>query len=148
MSEKNDDPRDRIQYPEPTNRANMLVSGVQDFFGQFRMAWRLLMDGRVPSLTKIVPLATALYILSPIDILPDMALGLGQLDDLAILLLGLRLFIEICPPDLVEEIKAGHLLKQGNWTPSANSGPVIDLEARVPRDDADKDKENPFETFN
>lgn len=146
MSEKNDDPRERTQYPESTNQANMFVSGVQDFLGQFRLAWRLLLDGRVPSLTKIVPLLTALYVLSPIDFIPGAVLGLGQLDDLAVLLVGLRLFVELCPPNLVEELKAGHLVKQGDWAPPA-TGPVIDLEARLPRDDADEDKGDHFETF-
>ncbi|MEA3338874.1 MAG: DUF1232 domain-containing protein, partial [Chloroflexota bacterium] len=39
----------------------------------------------------------------PMDIIPDMALGLGQLDDLAVVLLGLKLFIELAPPDVVRE---------------------------------------------
>jgi hypothetical protein len=37
------------------------------------------------------------------------ALGLGQLDDLAVLLLGTKLFIELSPPDVVRE----HLLALG-----------------------------------
>ncbi|MBN2003239.1 MAG: DUF1232 domain-containing protein [Anaerolineae bacterium] len=143
MSEKNNDSRERMQYPDSTRQANVVVAGMQDFFGQFRLAWRLLLDGRVPSLTKIVPLLTALYVLSPVDLVPDLALGLGQLDDLAIFLVGLRLFVELCPPDLVEELKSAHLIKR-NWTPS--EGPVIDLEARLPSD-VDEDKEDDFETF-
>ena len=47
-----------------------------------------------------------IYLLSPVDFIPDLALGLGQLDDLAIFLVGLRLFIDICPPELVAEYQA------------------------------------------
>ena len=38
-----------------------------------------------------------------IDLLADPMLGLGQLDDLAVIALGLRLFISLCPPALVEQ---------------------------------------------
>lgn len=51
----------------------------------------------------MIPLATLLYILSPIDLLPDPILGLGQLDDLAALILGVKLFIEMCPREIVRE---------------------------------------------
>jgi uncharacterized membrane protein YkvA (DUF1232 family) len=43
------------------------------------------------------------YLVSPADFLPDVAIGLGQLDDIAIFLLGMKLFIELAPTDLVRE---------------------------------------------
>jgi hypothetical protein len=57
----------------------------------------------VPFWTKLIPPAVLIYILSPVDFLPDVALGLGQLDDLAILLIGTKLFIELAPADVVRE---------------------------------------------
>jgi uncharacterized membrane protein YkvA (DUF1232 family) len=77
-----------------------------NLFNSFRIAWRLLRDSQVPMGAKLVPLLTILYILSPIDFLPDLAIGLGQLDDLAILLLGTQLFIAVSPKDIVERIRA------------------------------------------
>jgi uncharacterized membrane protein YkvA (DUF1232 family) len=68
---------------------------------QFRLTWRLLWDPRVPSSTKLVPFLTLLYIISPIDFLPDWFLGLGQLDDLGVLLLGVRLFTQLSPEQIV-----------------------------------------------
>ncbi len=68
-----------------------------------RLTWHLLTDGRVPIGVKLIPLATLLYILSPIDLFPDPILGLGQLDDLAALILGVKLFIEMCPQEIVRE---------------------------------------------
>jgi uncharacterized membrane protein YkvA (DUF1232 family) len=66
-----------------------------------RLVWRLLRDPDVPSSLKAIPPASLLYLLFPFDFLPDLALGLGQLDDIAIILLGLKLFIELCPQDIV-----------------------------------------------
>jgi uncharacterized membrane protein YkvA (DUF1232 family) len=66
-----------------------------------RLVWRLLRDPDVPASFKMIPPATLLYLLFPFDFLPDLALGLGQLDDIAVILLGLKLFIELCPQDIV-----------------------------------------------
>ncbi len=66
-----------------------------------RLVWRLLRDPAVSSWLKMIPPATLLYLLFPIDFIPDLALGLGQLDDVAIILLGLKLFIELSPQEIV-----------------------------------------------
>ena len=47
-------------------------------------------------------MAAIAYLLMPIDILPDMIPGLGQLDDLGVLLLGAKMFIEMAPQDIVQ----------------------------------------------
>src|SRR5512136_1395983 len=77
-----------------------------NLFNSFRIAWRLMWDSRVPASAKLVPILTVLYILSPIDLVPDVIVGLGQLDDLAILLLGTQLFIAVSPKDVVARIRA------------------------------------------
>jgi uncharacterized membrane protein YkvA (DUF1232 family) len=46
-----------------------------------RLTWNLLNDERVPVLTRGLMLLPALYIASPIDILPDFIPVLGRLDD-------------------------------------------------------------------
>ena len=43
-----------------------------------------------------------LYLISPIDFVPDVLLGLGQLDDFGVILLGMTLFVKLCPPELVD----------------------------------------------
>jgi uncharacterized membrane protein YkvA (DUF1232 family) len=70
---------------------------------QLRLIWRLLNDSRVPTWTKLLVPATLLYVISPIDFIPDVVLGLGQLDDLTVLLLGLWLFVDLCPKDIVRQ---------------------------------------------
>jgi uncharacterized membrane protein YkvA (DUF1232 family) len=110
---------------------------VRDFLGQFGVAWRLFWDGRVSLPSKIVPVLTIAYVLLPLDLLPDMALGLGQLDDLAILMFGMRLFIELAPRAVVQEYTAG--ADGPAWRP--DEGPVIDLDGEVIVDDKRWDEE-------
>ncbi len=125
---KSEKPSASLQKADP----NKFFGWFEEFFGQFRLGWRLLLDGRVSVFTKIIPVLTTAYILSPIDLFPDLALGFGQLDDLAVFLIGLRLFIDMCPPELVDEHKGGTPptpQMPSNWTPPDD---VIDVEARVP----------------
>ena len=68
-----------------------------------RLALRLVRDPRVPTAAKILFGATVLYMLSPIDVVPDWFPVLGQADDLLVLLAGLNLFLRACPKWLVEE---------------------------------------------
>jgi uncharacterized membrane protein YkvA (DUF1232 family) len=61
---------------------------------------------------KVVALAPLVYVLSPIDLIPDFILGLGQLDDLGIVFAGMRLFEAIVPDYVVQEHRA--LIRQRN----------------------------------
>jgi uncharacterized membrane protein YkvA (DUF1232 family) len=47
-------------------------------------------DARVPRRTKIGAALAAAYLVSPVDLLPDFLPGIGQLDDLAILVWAVR----------------------------------------------------------
>ncbi len=101
--------QDRRPMPAPPRDTNALIAWLQDVSRQVRLAWRLFQDQRVPAWTKVIPPAALAYVFFPIDIIPDMALGLGQLDDVAVLLLGVKLFIELAPPEVVRE----HLTRLG-----------------------------------
>lgn len=72
-------------------------------WNQIRLTWRLLRDPRVPLWTKVIPFAGIIYVLSPLDLIPDLLIGLGQLDDLGIILAGMRLFETVVPADIVAE---------------------------------------------
>ena len=65
------------------------------------LAWKLLRDPRVPLRTKTIPLFVIFYILSPFDLVPFYLPVIGQLDDFALLLLGMRLFVRLAPPEVV-----------------------------------------------
>lgn len=68
-----------------------------------RLAWRLLRDGRVGWLPRLTLLAAGLYAILPIDFLPDVYPLVGQVDDLALLLLAWKLFLRLCPRHVVDE---------------------------------------------
>jgi uncharacterized membrane protein YkvA (DUF1232 family) len=63
----------------------------------------LFQDARVSLLAKLVPMAILAYLILPVDLLPDFLPALGQLDDLVVLLLGFKLFLRLCPPDVVQQ---------------------------------------------
>lgn len=74
----------------------------QEQWQNIRLIWRLIRDPEVPIYLKLIPFAAVAYLFFPIDFLPDAFLGLGQLDDLTILLLGSKAFTQLVPKHLVE----------------------------------------------
>src|SRR3989442_12928631 len=68
-----------------------------------RLVWALLRDSRVPGQQKLILAGIAAYLVLPIDLIPDFVPVLGQLDDLAVVLLGLDLFIRSAPRAVVDE---------------------------------------------
>jgi uncharacterized membrane protein YkvA (DUF1232 family) len=118
----------------------------QSIMSQGRLVWRLLNDKRVPSWLKLVPFAGLLYLLSPIDLIPDLMLpGLGQLDDVAVILLTLKLFVELCPPGVVRDHLEAVTGTAGDSAvgPERASDPYIDVPYRVIETDKVQEKENP-----
>ena len=69
---------------------------------RLRLVWLLFWDGRIPLWAKSVLPLSLLYLISPIDFVPDVILGFGQLDDLSVILLGMALFVKLCPQDIVQ----------------------------------------------
>jgi uncharacterized membrane protein YkvA (DUF1232 family) len=100
-----------------------------------RLAWRLMLDRRVPWVTKAIPVAAIAYVLSPVDFLPDFLLGLGQLDDVAILLLGLKAFISMSPQSLVERYVSEIRMRSAAPAADPDEGDYITAEYRVMDDD-------------
>ena len=68
-----------------------------------RLVWGLARDPRVPVQQKAVLAGIAAYLAFPIDLIPDFIPVLGELDDLAVLVLGLDWFIRNAPRDVVDE---------------------------------------------
>jgi uncharacterized membrane protein YkvA (DUF1232 family) len=64
---------------------------------------RLVQDPRVNLAPKLVVLGALAYVVLPTDLVPDFVPGLGQADDVAVLLAGLKLFLRLCPPAVVQE---------------------------------------------
>jgi len=69
-----------------------------------RLYWRLFRDRRVSILPKGLLVLTLVYVISPFDVIPDFLPVIGEMDDVAVVLSGLWLFIRLCPPEVVREM--------------------------------------------
>lgn len=111
----------------PPGDTNALLGWIQDIARQARLAWRLFWDQRVPLWTKLIPTAAMAYVLFPFDIIIDLVPGLGQLDDIAVLLIGTKLFVELAPPDVVREhlLALGARIKEWRVVDEDDGSPVV-----------------------
>lgn len=84
------------------------------FAGQLlRVSWLLFWDRRVSLFLKVLPLAALIYVLSPIDLLRDFKLGIGQVDDVIVAGVLLTLFVTFSPRSVVSEHSRGRMRGRG-----------------------------------
>jgi uncharacterized membrane protein YkvA (DUF1232 family) len=105
-----------------TGAFRTLVSDVQ-------LAIRLVREPAVAPYLKAVPIAALVYVLSPLDVLPDFIPVIGQLDDLGILVLGLKTFLRMCPADAVAFHREA-IAQSRPFSPMSSDREVIDAEFR------------------
>ncbi len=88
------------------------------------LTWQLMADPQVSGLLKLcLPVFSLLYLISPIDLLVGM-----PFDDIAVLILASRVFVQLAPPDAVERARR-KLGRFGGYTPPSTP----------PSDEPDKD---------
>ncbi len=63
---------------------------------RIKLIMRLMGDGRVNPFLKLLPIGSLIYLVMP-DIAP------GPIDDAAVIWLATYLFVELCPPEVVQE---------------------------------------------
>ncbi len=68
-----------------------------------RLYWRLLWDRRVSIWPKAMLVLGLIYVVSPVDFIPDIVPLIGEVDDLVLIIIACRLFIYLCPPEIVQE---------------------------------------------
>jgi hypothetical protein len=99
---------------------------VQDLLLRIKLVLRLMGDRRVSMLVKVIPVAAILYLLGFPDLAP------GPVDDAGVIWLGMYLFVELCPSDVVEEHMAA--LKRTSPYPwqdqVSSSDEIIDVDFR------------------
>lgn len=86
--------------------------------GRWRLLRRILADRRVPLCARLIIPALVLYLLSPIDIVPDFIPFLGYLDDLVVLALAVWAFSRLTRPGIVMEHAAALLDESPENRPS------------------------------
>jgi uncharacterized membrane protein YkvA (DUF1232 family) len=111
----------------------------QDLVMQFKLIFRLIGDRDVNFLLKLLPIASIIYAVSPIDLLPEIALPIvGYLDDAAVLWLGLTLFVALCPDEIVKKHReALENVIHGTWrdAPEKPTAEIIEENAEKTPDE-------------
>lgn len=70
----------------------------EGLFGRIRRVARLLVDPRTPKLPRFAVALAAIYLLSPVDLIPDWVFPIvGWLDDLTVLWVALRWLVKSAP---------------------------------------------------
>lgn len=105
MSRLDESPVDKRQAREIAREAILLTPNLAKLLG------RIIRDPRVSVRRKSFAAAALIYVVSPIDLIPDFVAGFGQLDDLVIVAVALNHLIAGAGRDVVEQ----------HWDGSADS---------------------------
>jgi len=70
-----------------------------------RLVWKLLTDSRVPFWVRIALPLALIYVISPIDILPDFIPVMGRVDDIIAIVAGIMILLKLAPKKVVNQHK-------------------------------------------
>ncbi len=99
---------------------------LQDMLLKAKLVFRLMGDKRVNTGLKLIPIGSLLYLVFPADFLPFM-----PFDDIAVVGLGMYLFIELCPQFVVEEHMTNLRLNiPGPFQKGTENDIVVDAEVK------------------
>ena len=106
----------------------------QDLITRVKLILRLIGDKRINFFLKLLPIAAAIYVISPIDLLPGAVFPfIGALDDAVVIWLGTTMFVSLCPDDIVQEhTNALNKVVSGTWRDAGDeegTGEIIDASA-------------------
>jgi len=104
------------------NKLNKIVSSrpgfLNDILNRLKLVLRLMGDPRVNILLKGLPVFGLIYLISPLD------LAIGPIDDAVVIWLSLTLFVELCPPEIVQEHMAElNKVIPGQWRDASSAEP-------------------------
>ncbi len=106
----------------------------QDLVQRIKLIGKLMGDKRINFFLKILPVASLVYLVAPIDLAPGLALPvIGALDDAAILWLGTTLFVSLCPEEIVQEHMGGlEKVVDSTWHDAPKEEPtdIVEVEPR------------------
>lgn len=115
-------------YTQGSGRWN--ISGIMN---DASTAWRLFRSPQMPTALKILlPAAALVYWISPIDLLPGIVI-----DDIALVILALKMFVSLAPPEAKDAAQGTWSGTQSSYT-NANQRPddrdVVDTTWKVVED--------------
>ena len=90
-----------------------------DMGNYFKLVMRLIGDDRVNPLLKILPIGSVIYLLVPDPII-------GPFEDATFIGFATYLFVELCPPEIVEEHRRALDPEYGGSAQSKNDDNVVD----------------------
>lgn len=105
-----------------TLRFRKLLTGWAWLRAEGAVLWRALWHPQTPNTARLAAVGIILYVLSPIDLMPDFIPILGWLDDLVILPLGLAMVRGLIPQDV--------WLASGGTLPTKGGGRLKDVTPR------------------
>jgi uncharacterized membrane protein YkvA (DUF1232 family) len=109
-----------------------------------RLVLRLMGDRRVPYRLKLLIPAAIVYLVSPIDLVPDILPALGHIDDVVVVILSVAVFLAMAPRDVVLEHLRGTRNGSGRGTVDEKGGQakstVIEGSYRVVEDEGEPDR--------
>ena len=105
------------------------------YWARMRLVSRLMRDPRVPTWAKgIAPGLAALYLLMPIDLIPDLLVGLGQIDDIGVIGIAMLVTTRLLPRLTSNAVLLEHLelftRRGGPWN-KAEPANVVETTFRV-----------------
>lgn len=94
----------RNLFQQSLRNPNAVIPFIVSLPKYIRLYGRLLRDPRVPLWPKVVFVASFVYAISPLDLIPDFLIPvIGWIDDIVILVAAARYFVRACPPEVVAE---------------------------------------------
>ena len=85
------------------------------------LCWKLLTDSRVPKIEKALVAGAIVYVISPLDFIPDFLPFIGQVDDAYMVALTLMRLMQRAPADVVRQ----------HWRGGGDIVSLLDSIARV-----------------
>ena len=80
---------DRLVPPPRRTRGEVVAEAILLIPNLVKLLTRLVADPRVSTRRKVFLGAVLVYVVSPVDLIPDFVIGLGHLDDLVLLALAI-----------------------------------------------------------
>ncbi len=115
-------PEDDRPVSGPRTGARRTVLGaLRDIPHYLRLLWGLARDPRVALTDKLLVVAAAVYVISPIDVIPDFIPFLGQVDDLYLVILAMQRMVT----------KAGRAVVADHWTGNPAAISSLNLSATL-----------------